>query len=198
MDILLCNKFDDAIVAYIVKKWNDLSGVPLGRTIIQKLCYFVKSKGVPLDYDFDIYHYGPYSQNLYFRMDDMAADGIVTDENATNMCNSNLKTNRSKYLPGDNVDKLLEMYSGDLSKFTTTIDNVIDVFREFDHTGLELLSTIHFFQTTLTDFYKKPADKAEVIMKVKKAKGGKFEDDLISRAYNALKEAGIFDWNGQY
>lgn len=195
MDILLCNKFDDAIVAYIVKKWNALSKVPLGRTVIQKLCYFVKSKGIPLDYDFDMYHYGPYSQNLYYRMDDMTVDGIVSDVNAIN---SNIKTNKSKYVPGDNIDKLLGMFNSDINNFTSTIDTVIDVFREFDHTDLELLSTIHFFQTTLTNFYNKPAEKEEVIMKVKKAKGDKFKDELISEAYNALKKAGIFDWNGQH
>ncbi|HHV99137.1 MAG TPA: hypothetical protein GXX36_06135 [Clostridiaceae bacterium] len=196
MDILLCDKLDDAIVAYIVKKWNELSEIPLGRTIIQKLCYFVKSKGVPLDYDFDMYHYGPYCQNLYYRMDDMTADGVVIDENAVSILNSNFKTGKSKYLPGDNIDKLLSMYQDDISRFTETIDSVINVFREFDHTELELLSTIHFYQTTLTNFYGKPANKSEVIVKVKNAKGEKFKDDLISRAYDALKEAGIFNWNG--
>lgn len=194
MDILLSNRFDDAIVAYIVKKWNEISDIPLGRTIIQKLCYFVKSKGVSLDYDFDMYHYGPYSQNLYFRMDDMIADHVVIDENAIN---SNVKIRRSssKYLPGANVDKLLNMYNEDLSKITATIDNVVNVFHKFGHTDLELLSTIHYFQTTLSDFYNKPADEKEVIMKVQKAKGNKFNDELISKAYNTLKEAGIFEWS---
>lgn len=198
MDILLCNKLDDAIVAYMVKKWNELSDIPLGRTIIQKLCYFIKSKGVPIDYDFDMYHYGPYSQNLYYRMDDMTADSIVKDENAINILNSNVKSSKSKYIPGDNVEKLLSKYSDDLSKFTSAIDKVIDVFYEFDPTGLELLSTIHFFQTTLSDFYNKPANKDEVIMKVKKAKCEKFKDDSISKAYDALQDAGIFDWNVQH
>lgn len=132
MDILLSNRFDDAIVAYIVKKWSGISDVPLGRTIIQKLCYFVKSKGVPLDYDFDMYHYGPYSQNLYFRMDDMIADGVVIDEKALNTVNSNIKTrtSSSRYLPGANVDKLLNMYNEDLSKITATIDNVVNAFHK--------------------------------------------------------------------
>ncbi len=200
MNILLCNKLDDAIVAYMVKKWNKLSDIPLGRTVIQKLCYFIKSKGVPIDHDFDMYHYGPYSQNLYYRMDDMTADSVVKDENAisTGIFNNNVKSSKSKYIPGDNVDELLSMYSDDLSNFTSAIDSVIEVFRGFDPSGLELLSTIHFFQTTLSGFYNKPADKEEVIMKVKKAKGEKFGDDLISTAYDALKEAGIFGWNGQH
>jgi uncharacterized protein YwgA len=197
MDILLCNKLDDAIVAYIVKKWNELSEVPLGRTIIQKLCYFVKSKGVPLDFDFDMYHYGPYCQNLYYRMDDMTADNVVIDDKAFNVSNNCVKSNKSKYLPGENIDHLLNMYKKDMDKYTTSIDNVINVFHEFDHTGLELLSTIHFFQTTLTDFYKKPAGKNEVIRKVKESKGEKFKDELISKAYDALETARIFDWHGQ-
>lgn len=196
MSVVLCTEFDDAVVAYIVKKWNELSQIPLGRTIIQKICYFIKSKGVPLDYDFDMYHYGPYSQDLYYRMDDMVADKVVTDNKALNFANiSNVKTSSSKYILGDNAKELLELYNKDLNKYTATIDSVIEVFSEFDHTSLELLSTIHYFQTTLTSYYNKPANKDEVIIKVKEAKGDKFKDDLISRAYDALKEAGIFDWN---
>jgi len=190
----LCNRFDDAVIAYIIKKWNELSDVPLGRTIIQKLCYFVKSKGVPMRYDFDMYHYGPYCQDLYYRMDDMTADNVVKDENLIN----NNKTGKSKYIPGENIDKVLKMYNEELEEYLENIDMVIDVFREFDHTSMELLSTIHFFQTTITNFYSKPADKNEVIMKVKEAKGDKFSDDLISKAYDALAKAGIFDWHGQH
>ncbi|KNY30211.1 hypothetical protein [Pseudobacteroides cellulosolvens] len=194
MEILLCNKLDDAIVAYIVKKWNEVSEVPLGRTIIQKLCYFAKSKGIPLDYDFDMYHYGPYSQNLYYRMDDMTADSVVNDDNVA--CkNTNIKSCKSKYMPGNNIDKLINIYKDDIDKFTADIDSVINVFHDFDHTGLELLSTIHFFQTTLSHFYNKPANKNDVIAKVKNAKGDKFKDDLISKAYDALKKAGIFEWH---
>jgi uncharacterized protein YwgA len=197
MDILLCNRFDDAIVAYIVKRWNECSGVPLGRTIIQKLCYFVKSKGVPLDYDFDMYHYGPYSQDLYYRMDDMTADRVVIDGKAHSYANiGNVKAGSSKYVPGDNVEELLNIYNKDLNNYRETIDSVIEVFSEFDHTSLELLSTIHYFQTTLSSYYNKPAEKDEVIMKVKNAKGDKFKDDLISRAYDSLKGAGIFEWHG--
>jgi|GEM_PF-423896 len=196
MSVVLCKEIDDAIVAYIVKKWSELSKVPLGRTIIQKICYFIKSIGVPLDYDFDMYHYGPYSQDLYYRIDDMVADKVVTDKKTCNTANiSNLKTNSSKYILGDNADELLELYYKDVNKHTATIDSVIKVFSGFSPTQLELLSTIHYFHVTLSSFYNKPANKGEVIIKVKEAKGDKFEDNLISRAYDALREAEIFNWN---
>ena len=49
MSILLCNSFDDAIIAYVVKKWsNEETDIVLGRTMVQKICYFLKAKGIPL------------------------------------------------------------------------------------------------------------------------------------------------------
>jgi|GEM_PF-4107077 len=67
--ILLSNSFDDAVIAYTAKQWyNTPDHINLGRTILQKICYFIKSKGVPIDFEFDIYHYGPYSQVVIQRV----------------------------------------------------------------------------------------------------------------------------------
>ena len=195
MNILLCKKLDDAIVAYIIKKWNENSDVKLGRTVLQKICYFAKSKNVPLSYDFDIYRYGPFSHDLYYRMEDMSADGIITDKMiSSNTAGINSRTNKSQYLIGENAEELLNLHNDKLNQYTENIDSVIDLFSEFQHKDLELLSTLHFFHATLTNFYNKPAEKEEVIARVKKAKAKKFDDEFISQAYDALVKAGIFAW----
>jgi uncharacterized protein YwgA len=186
-NILICNGFDDAVVAYVVKKWNEKSNIPLGRTIIQKICYFIKSMGVPLEYTFDMHHYGPYSQTLYFRMDDMVADNIVIDNKSYGIG----KAEKSEYKPGENNDELIDMYSDKLGEFTWAADKVIDLFCQSNHTTLELLSTIHFLHASLTNFYGKSPEKDEVVRKVNEVKKEKFSIEEITKAYDTLKEAGI-------
>ena len=186
MDILLCERLDDAVVAYIVNKWSQTSKEPLGRIIIQKVCYFLKSKGIPLDYSFDMYHYGPYSQDLHFRMDDLVADGIVNDKST--------KAAKSNYMPGKNNSQMINMFSEELTDIKESIDSVIDMLSEFDTSTLELLSTVHYFQTSYTNFYGREPHKDYVMGKVKEAKKEKFSDVVISAAYDALKKAGLFEW----
>jgi uncharacterized protein YwgA len=36
----------------------------LGKTQVQKLVYFAQDCGIPLEYKYEIYHYGPYSFEL--------------------------------------------------------------------------------------------------------------------------------------
>ena len=43
----LCNEFKDAIVALVVKRWSDRKPDGLGRTMLQKLVYFIQAKAYP-------------------------------------------------------------------------------------------------------------------------------------------------------
>jgi len=179
--------FEDALITYVVKKWD--SKIELGRTVMQKLCYFLKAKGVPINYSFEMYHYGPYSQELYFRLDELKTYGIIKDVSET--------SNRSVYAPGDKDSKVLDKYSELLKKYESDIDSILNLFDDFRPADLELLATIHYFKTSYTKFHKKnvDVDKKFVISKVKEAKNNKFDDLLISKAYDALEAAGLFEWN---
>lgn len=186
MNILLCNSFEDAVITYVVENWgNGQTDIPLGRTMVQKICYFLKAKGIPLDFKFDIYHYGPYSQELYFRMDELLADGIV--------CDLSGQKSKSVYIPGENADELMNQH--DISKYIDEIDEIIQLFNQFHPTEMELLATIHYLQTTSTQYYGKAPTKKEVIQKVLTVKRDKFSQELISRAYDALGNADLFAWD---
>lgn len=186
MNILLCDSFDNAIIAYIVKKWSEVkTNIALGRTMVQKICYFLKAKGIPLDFKFDIYHYGPYSQELYFRMDELLADDIVLDKSE--------HKSKSKYVPGNQLDELLSKYN--ISNYEKDIDDIINLFNQFHPTEMELLATIHYLQNTSTKYYGTPPQKDEIINKVISIKRGRFDRELVSRAFDALEENGLFEWN---
>ena len=170
----------------MVKKWNEEgTDIVLGRTMIQKICYFLKAKGVPLHYKFDMYHYGPYSQELYYRMDELAVDGIVIDQFE--------QQSKSKYIPGDQIEELLNNH--DISHYLNDIDSIIGLFNQFHPSEMELLATIHYLQTTTAKYYGKVPEKNSVIDNVINIKRDKFERNLISRAYDALQNSGLFTWN---
>lgn len=78
--LYLCDSAEDALVAYTIKKWTEASQIPLGRTIIQKICYFLKSVGVPFNFTYELYNYGPFSFELYDKMDELIADEVIIDE----------------------------------------------------------------------------------------------------------------------
>ena len=176
--------FEDAVVAYVAQQWESTT-TQLGRTVMQKVCYFLKAKGVPLDYTFEMYHYGPYSQELYFRLDELVADGIIKDMSST--------PKKSVYVPDEKDNEILEMHYESLMPYRDDINQIIKLLTNFGPADLELLATIHYFQTSYGKFYKNPPSKDFVVAKVIETKKDKFAPDLISRAYDALQSAGLFE-----
>src|SRR5580704_10076574 len=72
--IFFSDKVADALVAYLIKSDKSVSSKTLGRTILQKLCYFAEASGVPLPFRFEIYHYGPFSQEIFDRAESLLLD----------------------------------------------------------------------------------------------------------------------------
>lgn len=185
MDILLCNTLNDAIIAYVVKKWNEKSRIPLGRTLIQKICYFLKAQGVPINYDFDIYQYGPYSQELYFRLSDLIADGIIDDQSA--------ESSHSEYVIGKTFDELVKKFSIDLKKYAPQIDELIDLFKEKGPSAMEILATIHYIKTALERYYHTAPEKEIVVNRVYAIKGNRFKKEDIAKGYDFLSRTRLFN-----
>src|SRR5437762_8697011 len=100
-DPLLSADLTHAVVAYLVKRYNELAQGTLGRTILQKLCYFAKANGVPLRFRFEIYHYGPFSQEIFEVTEDLLVDDVISD--ASNV------PGKSRYVPAENCDTVLKL-----------------------------------------------------------------------------------------
>jgi len=179
--------FEDAIVAYIVKYWKLLSNQELGRTVMQKLCYFLKAKGIPINYAFEIYHYGPYCQELYFRLDELVAEKIIADQSDT--------PKKSNYVPGEKSNDILNTYNKSLAPYINEINEIIELLANYGPVELELLATVHYIQTSYSKFYKKVLSKDFVVSKVLEIKKEKFSQGEISGAYDSLQKNGLFGWD---
>lgn len=188
MEILLCNQFEDAIIGFIIKKWKEISPAnKIGRTIVQKVAYFLKAKGIPLTYDFEIHHYGPYSQELYSRIDDLVADNIIIDRSSS--------ANKSLYEPGFLMDRLLESYHEQLEPYQNDITTVIKIFNKLPSAAaMELLATIHYLHNSYKAYYKKDPEKEMIVTRVKMIKREKFSNEEIKNAYTIMEKDGMLSW----
>lgn len=124
---------EDAAIVSTIKKWHSAGRGKLGRTILQKLIYFVKSKGVPLSFDYELYHYGPFCQELSERVDWLQVDNVIDDKGSGN---------ESNYVPGSRADEVTENHLDVQNEIL--IDQVVNSFLQKTPRDMELLATVHF------------------------------------------------------
>jgi uncharacterized protein YwgA len=180
---LLPKDVSHALVAYLIKEYKRVSRKTLGRTILQKLCYFADATGVPLPFGFEIYHYGPFSQEVFETTENLIVDDVIYD----------LSNNRdqSDYTPGPNCDVLLDKFSNELARYKDRLDNVTETFSELTPSHMELVSTIHYIYSSSSHWHKKLPSKQDVVESVYEIKKPKFDRQLISRVYDILLKAGL-------
>ena len=184
MALVLSDGPDEALVALIVKQFRQHVSGYLGRTAIQKLCYFSRELGVPFSYRFSIYHYGPYSDDLATAIDYMLAERVLRDQSPDPQRYSN-------FALGPNGDELLSRHIDTVRKAEPVISSVARAFGDFSPETLELMATVHFVHERLRATGVAPSED-EVIQEFHEEKGDKFEPEEISEAYRALKDAGFF------
>lgn len=145
----------------------------LGKIQLQKLVYFLQETGVPLDYEFEIYHYGPFSFELSDQMnfwDSLGVLSIAADPTGYGF-SINVGSHGSKY----RID----------NKYSPRIDYVVEKFGSDSPAKLEVKSTVHFVNKVLKKQMKNLPEKL-VVGKVKELKP-QFTDSFISDCYQELK-----------
>lgn len=175
----------DAVIVKLVSVWNENSGNKMGRTTLQKLCYFAKAIDVPLGYRFRVHQYGPYSRELYEHIDDMVSYGLLNDEHAIN----EQKPDTSSYSIGEYAADLLDTYKDEVSKQEDKIIFLINYFKSMPITKLELYSTTHYYYAANKGFYRDINEDElllKTIEKVLEVKKDKFSRDEVHDAYCTL------------
>ena len=92
MELTFSNNLRAAYLAEFVRAFQKHypSGF-LGRTAIQKLAYFAQATGVPVPCSFEIYNYGPYSDQVTFSVDGLLADEVLMDTSPNSCRYSNYR-----------------------------------------------------------------------------------------------------------
>lgn len=173
----------DALIPLVVNKWNELSSKPIGRTIIQKLFYFLKQKSDNITYEFEMHHYGPYSFELSQKMDDLILNQI--------MCDASEDRQKSKYQAGEQGYALIEEYSEYIQAVAPVVDNVVSELCQYNPRTLELIATVHYVNTGYKRYFQKEPSSNVIVDLVMDVKGNKFSEKTIIGACDALSRMGM-------
>lgn len=180
---LFQDKSPDALVAYLIKRYSEGSHLSLGRTILQKLCYFAKASGVPLPFRFEIYHYGPFSQEIFDVTENLLLNRVIDDRSGD--------PGKSDYVPGQDSENFLSVFDGVIRKYKTKLDEVVATFADLDPSQMELISTIHYMHSSHREWFKKSPEKESVVSAVLDVKGDKFERQTVEMVYDILRNADL-------
>jgi len=148
----------------------------LGKTQIQKLVYFVQDAGVPLEYKYEIYHYGPYSFDLSRDLSSLDGLGVL-----------NIKSDPKGFGFDISVGKFAEKFKLE-AKHQKKIEKVIDQFGLNTAAELEVKATIHFVYSVIKKKSATGKLRSEVIQKVGALKP-RFTKDFIKNCYVNLEQA---------
>ena len=181
--MFFANKVADALLAYLIKSYTETSSRVLGRTMQIKVCYFDKASGVPLPFRIEIYHYGPFSQEIFYRTDDLLLDGVIEDRSSDPA--------QSNFVPGSNLDPLLDFFGEAIKQHEANLKRVAIMFSRLDPSQMELVSTIHYIHSSHSEWFKEVPSKDAVVTSVVQIKGDKFTSQIVEKAYDILRDASL-------
>ena len=179
----LCSAFTAATVSSFHRQFH--SGY-LGRTALQKLVYFAKTIGVPVPCSFEIYNYGPYSEEITKSVNRLLADDVIED------CSSNA-SKYSSYVPGPNAGDFPPTIAAYVGQFTAQIDVVVGALGQSSPTTLELVATLHFVNARLKGIQGRKPGRDAVEADFRRIKGSKFTPSEIDRWYLWLDTTRLLD-----
>ena len=185
MELTFSNTLRAAYLAELVRAFQTYfpNGF-LGRTAMQKLTYFARATGVPVPCSFEIYNYGPYSDQLTFAVDGLLADEILVDTSPNSSKYSNYRLARDGALFPQGLEKKVAPYRDQIKSVVKNLGN-------FRPEQLELIGTLHFVHHRLESLHRKKPSQSAVISEFAKVKGNKFTKGEVTAWYCALRNAGL-------
>jgi len=186
MSLVLQYRWEHALIAATVEAASEkCPDCDLGRTAIQKLLYFMNVLGVPMEYSFDIHHYGPFCANIMHDVDWLIADDVIEDQ---------LQDPRSSnYKPGSGWPELAEQYKDKLAEQKLIVTDVCNALSDLSPDTLELIATLDFSYRWVRASGGPGPWKQLAIEKFKSIKKDKFPDNDINGWYDALVEAKLIE-----
>jgi len=184
MSLLFSNDLQSAYVAEVVKSFHSLklSGY-LGRTALQKLVYFCKAVGVPIPCSFEIYNFGPYSEEVT-----RSATSLLADEALQDLSNTGAY---SSYTVGANANEFSKEFLDEVASYRPRIDSIVRVLGPSKPEALELVATLHFVNARLKGILgSRPAEQS-VAEEFKSIKGNKFSEKDIESWYGWLERSNL-------
>lgn len=184
MSLILNHRWEHALIATVIARSNEVcSECKIGRTAIQKLLYFLNVLGVPMRYNFDIYHYGPFCQSVMHDVDWLIADGVIED------CAAD--TWSSNYKPAAGWSELAGQFADKIAEYNEPIENICNALTGIDPETLELIATLDFSFRWVRARGGNGPWKDSAIEKFVAIKKDKFPRDEVDHWYGVLVHSGL-------
>lgn|ERR1017187_5961856 len=184
MSLLFSNNLCSAYVTEIVKSFQTLKPTGyLGRTALQKLTYFSKAVGVPIPCSFEIYNYGPYSEEVTRSVTALLADEALQDFSSRPIYSS--------YKPGPNSTEFSPEFLDEVSGHKERIDIIVGALGSAKPETLELIATLHFVNARKKGILSTQPSEQSVTTEFMTIKGDKFSQQEIHSWFDWLGRAGL-------
>lgn len=142
-----------------------------GRTRLQKTIMLLQEKGLPTDYDYMLYFYGPYSEALHVETGLLVHEDILSEE-------------PTQTKSGNVIYKITATKDAVLNDIQNKFGDHIKKLSKYDTVVLELAATyIGFLKLGMTE--------DEAWRAVKKKKGDRCSPENKEKAEKLLQELGI-------
>lgn len=159
---------------------------PVGRTIFQKIAYFVTAEGFDTGLSFERASFGPFSSKLKATIGSLLNNGVIQEEHRGRMFRVTVGPTF-----GDLKRNLLED-SGDVYE---RIDKIADLFLRINTTNqAELAASVHFAAEELvTQLGRKPneVDVLEAVLEWKRRRRPPLETKAVA---NTIRQLGSMGW----
>lgn len=124
----------------LLTRWAEDSGEPgiRGRKRMQKVIYFLQQADCPIEADYILHHYGPYSREVANVTDIMVAEGLLVERSSGG--------GEYEYSLGSNTRSMIDRLPRHQATqaFETYRDRAVELLRQ-DLRHLEIGSTILYF-----------------------------------------------------
>lgn len=174
---------EQAVLAEVVKRSHELKH-PLGRTALQKIPYFLKRNGVPLSYSFDLYHYGPFCQEILWDAEMLASMGVIVDKGGYN--------GGSSYEVGESFEARVAEHRDFLNEHAANITAVVNLLSGLDASTLEVAATLDYFYRYVSASNAPSPRKQAVLERFYEAKPKyKAKQKDVERLYDQMAAIGM-------
>jgi len=164
----------DYVVAFLICKMERI----WGKVALQKLLYFVKESGVPIECNFGMHIFGPFSIEVANSYNLWKAKGIFTEEfTSSGFC----------FVKGNQCEKYKGSGNRLLKQYMVKLEEVVNNFGKLRPLELELNATVHFINKRLKESYGE-TNKENVINEVINEKGEKFTKKEVRDSYEKLEK----------
>lgn len=174
-----------ALAAVVSRISREAFHAPVGRTIFQKIAYFLTETGIPTGLEYRRGSYGPFAEDLKRMQARLINNGVLIER----------KTGRMFMIePGPTYRDAREKYKNELRSWIPNIEQVADLIFRFATTNdAEVAATVHYVAKELMEKGSEPSED-EILAHVFEWKQNRRPPLSEEDVAEAIRGLGMLGW----